>query len=212
MTLNITIVGPAHIHQSADFQISKTEKDAEGNWIELQPNSSKIVSLIYEKWSGFLTYCGMGLWKGKRTDEYAAEWLSDLPNSGTTFHDVVYRIREQGTLWIGSINQSFGQVKIHSFVLAGYEGGVPVYAIVSNYQSLTGKIEPVSKELRADIRSTTGIHVLVTGIRSTVPMEAKRKLKHLARISTDANVIRYELAKVNRLAAQSKQAAYSGAW
>src|SRR6516165_3235880 len=198
MTLNITIVGPAHIHQSADFQISKTEKDAEGNWIELQPNSSKIVSLIYEKWSGFLTYCGMGLWKGKRTDEYAAEWLSDLPNSGTTFHDVVYRIREQGTLWIGSINQSFGQVKIHSFVLAGYEGGVPVYAIVSNYQSLTGKIEPVSKELRADIRSTTGIHVLVTGIRSTVPMEAKRKLKHLARISTDA--------KVNRLAAQSKQA------
>ncbi len=206
MTLNITIVSPAHIHQSADFQISKTEKDAEGNWIELQPNSSKIVSLEYEKWSGFLTYCGMGLWKGKRTDEYAAEWLTDLPNSGMTFHDVVDRIREQGTLWIGSINQSFGQVKIHSFVLAGYEDGVPVYAIVSNYQSLTGKIEPVSEELKADIRSTTGIHVVVTGIRSAVPMEAKRKLKHLTRIGSDANVIRYELAKVNRLAAQSKQA------
>jgi hypothetical protein len=31
----------------------------------------------------------MGLWKGKRTDEYAAEWLADLSNSGATFQDAV---------------------------------------------------------------------------------------------------------------------------
>jgi len=206
MTLNITLVSQAGIHQSADFQISKTEKDADGNWIELQPNSSKIVSLQYEKWSGFLTYCGIGLWKGKRTDEYAAEWLTDLPNSEATFHDVVNTIRQQGTCWITSINENFGEVKPHSFVLAGYEAGGPVLAIVSNYQALTGKIKPISKKLKADIRPTTGIHVLVTGIRGAVPMEAKRRLKHLARVRTDANVIRYELAKVNRLAAKSKVA------
>jgi hypothetical protein len=45
MTLNITIVSPAGINQSADFRISKTEKGADGEWIELQPNSSKIISL-----------------------------------------------------------------------------------------------------------------------------------------------------------------------
>jgi probable HAF family extracellular repeat protein len=146
------------------------------------------------------------LWKGKRTDEYVAEWLTDLPNSGTTFYDVVERVRERGTLWIASINQTFGEVKAHSFVLAGYEGGTPVYAIVSNNQSLTGNIKPISKELKADIRSTTHIHVLVTGIRSAVPTEKKRRLKHLAGIGSDANVIRYELAKTNRLAAQSGQA------
>ena len=138
MTLNITIVSPAGIHQSADFQISKTERGVDGKWIELQPNSSKIVSLRYEKWSGLLTYCGIGLWKGKRTDEYASEWLAELPKSGATFRDAVEKIREQGSAWIASINQSSGKVNIHSFVLAGYEAGTPVYAIVSNYQTLTG--------------------------------------------------------------------------
>lgn len=207
MTLNITIVSPAGIHQSADFQISKTERNTDGNWIELQPNSSKIVSLQYEKWSGFLTYCGMGLWNGKRTDEYAAEWLAELPNAGATFQSAVEKIREQGTAWIASINQSFGKVRIHSFVLAGYEGGIPVYAIVSNYQTLTGSITPISNELKVDIRrSKKGIHVFVTGIRRVVSEATRRRLKRLVQIGADANVIRYELGKINRLAAQSPAA------
>jgi hypothetical protein len=207
MTLNITIVSPAGIHQSADFQISKTERDADGNWIELQPNSPKIVSLQYEKWSGFLTYCGIGLWNGKRTDEYAAEWLAGLPNSGATFQDAVEKIREQGTAWIAGINQKFGKIKIHSFVLAGYEGGIPVYAIVSNYQTLTGSITPISNELKVDIRrSKTGIHVFITGIRSAVSEATKRRLKRLVQIGTDPNVIRHELGKINRLAAHSPAA------
>jgi len=205
MTLNITVVSPAAIHQSADLQISRTQQDAEGNWIEFQPNSSKIIPIRYEKWSGLLTYCGIGLWRGKRTDEYAAEWLAGLPKSSTTFRDVVERIRDQGTPWVANISESLRQTIPHSFVLAGFEGGVPLYAIVSNYQSLTGDIKPVTKELRADIRSTTNVHVLVTGIRNAVPSEKKRKLKHLARIGSAGNVIRYELAKVNQLAAQSKE-------
>jgi probable HAF family extracellular repeat protein len=207
MTLNIAIVSRVGIHQSADFQISKTERDSNGNWIELQPNSPKIVSLHYEKWSGFLTYCGMGLWQGKRTDEYAAEWLAGLSMSGTTFRGAVERIRERGTAWIGSINQSYGEVKIHSFLLAGYEGGIPVYAIVSNYQTLTGDITPFSNELKVDIRrSTTGVHVFITGIRNAVPKAKKRRLKRLVQIGTDANVIRYELGNTNQLAAQSPAA------
>jgi probable HAF family extracellular repeat protein len=207
MTLNIAIVSRACIHQSADFQISKTERDADGNWIVLQPNSSKIVSLRYEKWSGLLTYCGMGLWEGKRTDEYAAEWLADLSNSGATFQDAVEKISERGTAWIASINQSLGKVQVHSFLLAGYEGGIPVYAIVSNYQTLTGSITPISNELKVDIRPlTTGVRVFVTGIRDAVPKAIKRRLKHLVHIGTDANVIRYELGKTNRLAAQSPAA------
>jgi probable HAF family extracellular repeat protein len=210
MTLNITIVSPAGIHQSADFQISKTEKGADGRWIELQPNSSKIVSLRYEKWSGFLTYCGMGLWNGKRTDEYASDWLAELPKSGATFQEVVEKIRERGSAWIASINQRSGKVNPHSFVLAGYEAGTPVYAVVSNYQTLTGSMTPISNELRADVRrSNTGIHVFVTGIRNAVSEAAKRKLKRLAQNATAANVIRCELGKINRLAAQS-QAARNG--
>ena len=114
MTLNITIVSLSGIHQSADLQVSKTDKDADGNWIELQPNSSKIVSLSYEKWSGLLTYCGIGLWKGKRTDEYAAEWLADLSKSGATFQDAVEKSsrarkrlvsEHQPELWKSNVSQ-----------------------------------------------------------------------------------------------------------
>ncbi len=203
MTLNITVVSPAGIHQSADFQISKIARDVDGNWIEYQPNSSKIVSVQLQKWSGFLTYCGIGSWNGKRTDEYAAEWLAELPKSGTTFPDVVEKIRKRGTAWIKSINQFLNELMPHSFVLAGYQEGIPVYAIVSNCQSLTKNINPILEELKEDIRSTTDTHVLVTGIRAAVPTENKRKLKRLARSGVDAKVMRYELAKVNRLAANS---------
>lgn len=207
MTLNITVVSPVGIHQSADFQISRTETDANGNWIELQQNSSKIVSLRYKKWSGFLTYCGIGLWRGKRTDEYAAEWLSQLSDPGTTFRDAVEKIREQGTGWLASINRSFGKIQRHSFVIAGYEEGIPVYAIVSDYQTLTGHITPISNELKVDFRrSSSGIHIFVTGIRDAVPKTRTRLLRRIAQTGNEANVIRHELAKTNRMAAQSPAA------
>src|SRR6478752_6649283 len=137
MTLNITVVSPLGIHQSADFRISKTEKDVNGNWIELQPNSAKIMPLNYQKWFGFMTYCGIGLWNGKRTDQYATEWLTDLASINPGFHDVVERIRNRGSDWIAGINRGRKEPFVHSFVLAGFEDGVPIYAIVSNSQSLT---------------------------------------------------------------------------
>ncbi|HXM05142.1 MAG TPA: hypothetical protein VN939_21190, partial [Chthoniobacterales bacterium] len=105
-----------------------------------QPNSSKIISLRYENWSGFLTYCGIGLWNKKQTDEYAAEWLVDPTNPGIAFQDTAEKIRERGTRWLMSIHRQSGKVFPHSFVLAGYEGGAPVYAIVSNFEGLTGEI------------------------------------------------------------------------
>jgi hypothetical protein len=204
MTLIVTIVGPTGIHQSADFRLSRIERCADGTCVEVQPNSSKIVCLRYEKWSGLLTYCGIGLWNGKRTDEYATEWLVGLPNSSSTFQDVVETIHKRGTAWIAGIQRSLGKEQIHSFVLSGYEGGAPVIAIVSNYQTLTGRIAPICNELKVDIRrSATGAHVLVSGIRSAVPEATRRRLKRLVKIGTDANVIRHELGNINRLAARS---------
>jgi probable HAF family extracellular repeat protein len=204
MTLIITAVGPTGIHQSADFQLSKIERGADGRCVEVQPNSSKIVCLRYEKWSALLTYCGIGLWNGKRTDEYAAEWLVGLAKSGATFQDAVETIRERGTAWIARIQQALKNEQIHSFVLAGYEGGVPAIAFVSNYQTLTDRFTSISNELKVDMRrSGTGVHVFIGGIRSAVPDATRRRLKRLVQVGSDANVIRHELGNVNRLAAQS---------
>lgn len=150
---------------------------------------------------------GWGCGRGNELTNMRRKWLAELPKFVATFQDAVEKIREQGSAWIARINQSFGQVKLHSFVLAGYEAGTPVYAIVSNYQTLTGSMTPIPNELKVDLRrSTTGTHVFVTGIRNAVSEAAKRKLKRLAQNATSANVIRYELGNINRLAAQSPAA------
>lgn len=205
MTLNVTVVSTFGIHQSADFRISKTEKDTNGNWIELQPNSSKIVPLRYQKWFGFMSYCGIGLWNGKRTDEYAVEWLADLAPTNPSFRDVVDKIRLSGSNWVTGINRGRKEPFSHSFVIAGFEDAVPIYAIVSNAQSLTEYFS-ISEQLIADVRATKDIHLLITGISAAVSEPARARLKAIVRSMAPANVIRHEMAEVNRIASQSPEA------
>ena len=206
MTLNITIVSSTGIHQSADFRISRTERDGSGNWIELQPNSSKIVPLHFQKWFGFLTYCGIGLWSGKRTDEYAVEWFSDLSQSECAFSDVVERIRLRGSDWVAGINRGRQGRFSHTFVLAGYEHHVPHYAVISNCQSLTEYFPAITDELIAESRATRDLHLLVTGIREAVSGPMQSKLKAMVRSGAPPNVIRHEMAETNRIASQSVKA------
>jgi uncharacterized membrane protein len=205
MTLNITVLSPGGIHQSADFQISRTERGADGKWIELQKNSSKIIALHFRDWSGLLTYCGMGLWNGVRTDQYASEWLSHIGREAA-FHEVLETIRREGSLWIGRINQAFTKIMPHSFVMAGFEGGTLRYAIASNYQTLNGDIHSLAKDLQVDVRSTKGVHVVVTGIRNAVAEENQRFLKHMAESGEDHAVIQHHMATINRQAALSSEA------
>jgi probable HAF family extracellular repeat protein len=205
MTLNITVLSPGGIHQSADFQISETERDADGNWIVLQENASKIIALHFARWSGLLTYCGMGLWNGLRTDQYASGWLSHIGREAE-FHDVLETVRREGSVWIGQINQALGKIKPHSFTMAGFEWGTLRYAMASNYQTLNGNIHPLAKDLQVDVRSTTGVHVVVTGIRTAVAEESQRLLKHMAESGEDHAVIQHRLADINRKAARSPEA------
>ena len=205
MTLNITIVSPAGIHQSADFRISKTDKDENDNWIELQPNSSKIVSLLYQKWFGFMTYCGIGLWNGKRTDEYAVEWLAETTAKDPSFRDVVERVRDRGSNWLNGINRGRKSPFSHSFVLAGYEDGLPIYAVVSNAQSLTNRFPALSTQLVSEIRATKDLHLLITGIPEAVSETSQLRLKYVVRSGAAPNVVRYEMAEVNRIASECRE-------
>ena len=205
MTLNITILSPSAIHQSADFQLSELERDADGNWKVLEPNASKIVALRFGRWSGLLTYCGMGMWDGVRTDQRVSEWLSGM-SKDATFDDVVQTVGREGSLWIEKINRSRGEISPHSFVLAGFEDGNLRCAIVSNYQTLKGDISPPANDLRVEARAMNGVHVFVTGLRHAVTEEQKRFLKHLARRGTDFGAIQHNLAVINQTAARCKKA------
>jgi probable HAF family extracellular repeat protein len=52
-------------------------------------------------------------------------------------------------------------------------------------------------------RLTSGTHVFPAGLRTAVPRATIRKLKRLAQEGAAPNVIRYQLANANRMAAQS---------
>jgi hypothetical protein len=146
------------------------------------------------------------LWNGKRTDQYAVEWLADLAPTHPTFRDVVARIRERGSDWVGWINRGRKEPLGHSFVVAGFEDGVAIYAIVSNIQSLTQYFPSISEQLLSDVRVTKDIHLLITGIPAAVSERAQAKLKGIVRSGALANVIRHEMAEVNRIASQFPEA------
>lgn len=205
MTLGVTILSPVGIHQSADFNLSEPERDASGKWITMHENASKIISLHYERWTGLLTYCGMGLWQGKRTDEFVTDWLTNSPQ-GATFHEVIEIVRERGSRWIAEINRAYGTRRAHSFIVGGFDDGVTRYAIISNYQSLAGDIRPMTDALQVDAGSTGDVHVVITGIREAVSDEDRRLLKHLAETERNFEVIRHHMAEVNARAADSEAA------
>jgi probable HAF family extracellular repeat protein len=205
MTLNITVLSPNGIHQSADFQISRTERDATGKWKELQSKAPKIVAMRFAGWTGLLTYCGIGLWHGVRTDQYVSDWISAIGREAA-FHDVLERIRSEGSLWIGPINHAYSKIMPHAFILAGFEGPTLRYAIASNFQTLNGDIQPYATDLQIDVRSTTGVHAFATGIRAAVKPEDLRLLKHMAEAGEDHEVMQHQLAVINNKASLSSQA------
>jgi hypothetical protein len=205
MTLNITVLSASGIHQSADFQLSELEKDADGNWKPLEPNASKIVALRFQHWSGLLTYCGMGKWRDVRTDKYVSDWLSRI-DKDASFDDVVEVVRKESSFWIKRINESIKRLQLHTFVLAGFENNKLRRAVVSNYQTSTTEFAPLRDWMRADSRSAAGVHVYVTGIRDAVTKADRRCLKRLVKTGKHHEEIRYQLAVINRRAAKSKAA------
>src|SRR5258706_3204423 len=105
-----------------------------------------------------------------------------------------------------TVNRGLKEPFGHSFVVAGFEDGVPIYAIVSNIQSLTGYFRLISKELTSDVRATKDLHILITGIRDAVSEEAQSRLKAVVRSGAAPNVIRHEMAETNRIASESSEA------
>ncbi len=200
MTLNITILGPEAIHQSADFQLSDPQQDPDGNWVSVHQNASKILALRFESWSGVITYCGIGLSFGKRTDQFVADWLSGI-GYAATFHDVLELVRREGSAWIADVNRTTKKVNAHTFVLAAFEDGAQRIAVLSSCQSLNGDF-PIQGTLQVDSRTVGGTHVFVTGVRDAVAEEDRRLLKNIAESIKDHAVVQHYLANVNRRAAQ----------
>jgi hypothetical protein len=206
MTLNITAISPWGIHQSADFRLADFKLAPDGKYIALPISSPKIITLLYESWAGYLTYCGIGAWAFKPTYQFATDWILSL-GSKVAFDEVVAVIESSGSTWINEIQNAIGAFYGHSFVLAGFEDSVPRLAFISNTHSIKGNIQRSKNAgLIASVGSDSGVHVYVTGLDSAVSSESRLLLKRKVEKKLAATVIRTQLAHMNATAARRNEA------
>ncbi len=200
------MVSPNYIHQCSDFRLCDFRVGLKGRWIPIEDNSPKIVTLTYAKWSGTLTYCGVGKWSGKATNDWVAEWIETLgPNA--TFEEVVEILTARGSDWIDQIRSALRKFQSHSFILGGFEDSRPRIAIISNTHSTRGHISPrPTQGLQASLEADSGSHVYVTGLDSTVSKADRIHLKRMADENEAPNVVRHKLAQVIETASKKAEA------
>jgi hypothetical protein len=99
MTLNLTLLTADAIYQSADFQLTDGSTNA-----PLHIESMKLVTVHYPSWEGFVSYTGIGRWRGRDTAEWIVEWLTGLEDASPD--GVIDRVRERGTAFLRDIENS----------------------------------------------------------------------------------------------------------
>ncbi len=199
MTLNITILTPTTIYQSADFRLT-----ANGRLVTNR--SAKSVVLTYATWTGFVTYTGLGSWEGKDLSYWVAEWLAD--GKQRTMAEVANRLADEGTKLLTACQQQFGRLLRHTFTLAGFEDGFARAFIISNFEDCYGSTRSsTDRQLTVTTRKLgTGSKatVIVTGYKPAVPTDDRRKLRALAsRYPMDGGRIRRRMEALNAKAAIS---------
>ena len=194
MTLNITILTPKIIYQSADYALF----DERAGQPVLMP-STKAVVLSNFDWTGFITYTGIGRVGNKHTSEYVQEWVRDLDRP--SFEEVVELIRNRASLWVQAVKPAARQ----TFVIAAFVDGRPTAAVVSNFQKWHGSdSSTIDKNFAVStIVAQRRTEVIVTGIRDAVPRPGRRALQRVAEEHFhDGSCVRRALAEANRDGAQ----------
>ena len=130
MTLNITILTPLVIYQSADFRLTDARTGK-----PLRDASPKTVTLNYLEWNGFVTYTGIGSWRGRSMSDYLVEWLTGVP--APNIAEVAKIISDNGTRLLREIERRSSRFK-HTFTLAGFVDQSPQVYVISNFEDCFG--------------------------------------------------------------------------
>jgi hypothetical protein len=199
MTLNMTVLTPLVIYQSADFRLTnpKTRKP-------LRDPSPKTVTLTYFDWSGFITYTGVGKWSDRDISDYIAEWLTGVTSPSMT--ETADIIQNKGSALLRAIEKGSRQRYPHTFTLAGFEGQGPKVYVISNFEDCYGDARSsVDDHLTTTTRSLGYAEkaiVIVTGYKPAVLREERRLLARVAtKYPGDALRIRRRMASINAAAA-----------
>lgn len=195
MTLNITLLTPQAIYQSADFRLWDPVARA-----VLTDTSDKTVQVSGLEWSAFVTYTGVGRFGGRDTGEWIVSWLEGQEHG--SFDEMVEQLRKHGSAWLNDIASRTGARPPHAFVAVTFQESKAKAAVVSNFEVGRSMSKP-SREL--DVRFVLGRRpvVLVTGCASPATRRILRKaLAGLAQLHWDDSMrIRTSMQRLNRWAA-----------
>jgi hypothetical protein len=203
MTLNVTLLTQSRIYQSADFRLTNPESNR-----VITDQSTKLVTLLYPKsfW-GLVTYTGVGSWSGKDTSLWITDWLAGKSDLGLA--DLAEHIAEEGTAWLQTIERATGQRYRHTFLIAGYVGDYPEFAVVSNFEDAIGQItiSPSVSLMTTRRRVRNRALAIVTGAKPSVTRDGRKRLQRLANTwPEDSARIRNAMMTLNQVAAQSPAA------
>jgi len=192
MTLIITALTKLTIYQSADFRLT------DGNSGKLiSDTSTKLVTLHYGEWDGFVAYTGIGRWKQQDTSEYVMQWLEGLHSA--TPADIEILIREKGTEWVDKIAAALRRRERHTFILAAFHEGSPQLAVISNFEDCLGRNDARAGATLtiSNTRFSGQPRVVVSGWKPAVSRHTRRRLERLLReLPDDPERVRRMLAKM----------------
>jgi hypothetical protein len=194
MTLNITILTPLVIYQSADFRLTDS-----GTGKPLRDPSPKTVSLSYLEWSGFVTYTGIGSWRNRNMSDYLVGWLTGV--SAPDIAEVASIITDNGTRLLQEVERRSSRFK-HTFTLVGFVDQIPQVYVISNFEDCFGNSRnDVDERLTVSNRSLSygeKATVIVTGYKAVIPRTDRRMLGTVAaKYPGDGLRIRRRMASLN---------------
>jgi hypothetical protein len=207
LTLNITLLTPFAIYQSADFAIrGVTDKSFS------RDDSAKIVVLQYRAWSGFVTYTGLGSWQRNYVSDLIANWLDDRINR--SMWEVAAVLQNEGASLLDEARDAGEYGGGHTFTLAGFEDNVIRAFVISNFENCYNEgrstIDDYLTITSREFHTWAGAAVIVTGQKSAVPVVERRILRKLAIINPeDGERIRRQMRKMNAEASASLASATS---
>ena len=206
MTLLITLLTERTIYQSADFRLT----DFQGR--PFPETSTKLVTLHYGEWDGFVAYTGLGRWRKPGggtvdTSEYVMQWLDGLYPA--TPADVAGRIGDRGSILLSRVRLAPEDKRL-TFILAAFVAGTPQLTVISNFEDCCGRNDAkASPTFTISSMPFSGpLRVVVSGCKPAVNRRcARRRLERLVReVPDDPGQVRRMLAKMNAEAAGSTAA------
>jgi tetratricopeptide (TPR) repeat protein len=201
MTLNVTVVTRHRIYQCADYRLY----DWNTGRISERGQDQKIHVISRENWDATICFNGVGSFEGVHVSTWLAERLASIEESDPI--ERLYDELQKADDWLSRVPPPHNR---HSFVIGAFVGAQPLYALVTNYEDLSGSAaghaEAALKLLK---KEQTSPRTFVSGQRQAIPQETKARLAALASLQKDPQVVMSALAQANQIAAKAYPAKIS---